>query len=115
MWLIPKRMERERKTIAFMLALYCRAHHRTDKALCAECLELLEYAELRLRHCPFQERKTTCGNCRIHCYKPAMREKIREVMRFSGPLMIWHHPFLALGHLLDGFRKEPLPADDPKR
>jgi hypothetical protein len=109
-----QRMVREGKTIEFMIALYCHAHHQIDKGLCAECLALLRYAELRLKHCPFQERKATCGNCRIHCYKPAMREKIREVMRFSGPRMIWYHPLLALGHLLDGFRKEPLPAKDSK-
>ena len=29
-----------------------------------------------------------------------MREKIREVMRFSGPLMIFHHPMEALRYIL---------------
>jgi hypothetical protein len=36
-----------------------------------------------------------------------MREKIRDVMRYSGPRMIWHHPFLAIGHIFDGLRKKP--------
>jgi hypothetical protein len=36
-----------------------------------------------------------------------MREKIREIMRFSGPRMLFRHPFLACCHMLDGRRKEP--------
>ncbi len=28
--------------------------------------------------------KTFCANCKVHCYKPEMREKIRAVMRFFG-------------------------------
>ena len=101
------RMKRERKTIELMIALYCREHHNTKHRPCDQCRELLEYALLRLDNCPFQENKTTCGNCPIHCYKPAMREKIREVMQYAGPRMIRHHPLLALGHVLDGLRKKP--------
>jgi len=92
-----------------MIALYCRDHHHTEGELCNACRELVAYASVRLEHCPFQENKTTCGNCPIHCYKPQMREKIREVMRYSGPRMIWHHPLLAIGHMLDGLKKEPGP------
>ncbi len=101
------RMKRERKTIEKMIAIYCRDHHNTKSGPCGECRELLEYAHLRLAHCPLQENKTTCGNCPIHCYKPRMREKVREVMRYSGPRMIRHHPILAVGHIVDGFRKKP--------
>lgn len=89
-----------------MIGIYCHDTHGVKKgALCGECQELLEYARLRLRHCPFQERKTTCGNCQRHCYKPAMREKIRNIMRYSGPRMIWHHPLMAIRHMIDGLRK----------
>lgn len=31
------------------------------------------------------ETKTFCSNCKVHCYKPEMREKIRDVMRFPAP------------------------------
>jgi hypothetical protein len=37
-----------------------------------------------------------------------MRERIREVMRYAGPRMILRHPILAIWHLLDGRRQEPL-------
>jgi hypothetical protein len=35
-----------------------------------------------------------------------MREKVKEVMRYSGPRMLLHHPILALRHVFDG-RKKP--------
>lgn len=34
-----------------------------------------------------------------------MREKIRVVMRFSGPRMIFHHP-VAVRHVLETKKKE---------
>jgi len=43
----------------------------------------------------------------VHCYKPAMRENIRAVMRYSGPRMISHHPLMAIQHLIDKRRKKP--------
>ena len=103
------RMKREQKTVAYMIGIYCRGKHQTKGELCADCRELLEYARFRLRNCPFQENKTTCGNCPVHCYKPKMREKIRKVMGYSGPRMIRHHPLLAIGHMADGLKKEPGP------
>ena len=103
------RMKREHKSVGLMIALYCRDHHHSDKGLCDECRELAKYASSRLRNCPFQENKTTCGNCPVHCYKPNMREKIRNVMRYAGPRMMRHHPILAIGHIIDGWRKEPGP------
>ena len=51
------------------------------------------------------EMKTFCANCRVHCYKPEMRGKIREVMRYSGPRMMLHHPVMAARHVIEG-RKE---------
>jgi len=103
------RMKREQKTVKCMITIFCREQHHTSGEPCDECCELLEYARFRLKNCPFQENKTTCGNCSVHCYKPEMREKIRNVMRYSGPRMIWQHPILALGHMLDGLKKEPGP------
>jgi len=106
---IHPRMQRELKTVACMIERYCRDQHHTREELCRECQELAEYARFRLKRCPFQENKTTCGNCPIHCYKPGMRERIRNVMRYAGPRMIRRHPLLAIGHMLDGLRKKPGP------
>ncbi len=103
------RMQRELQTVELLIGLHCREQHRHPAGLCDNCRELLDYARYRLARCPFQENKTTCGNCPVHCYKPGMREKIRAVMRFAGPRLFWRHPLLALAHLLDGRRKVPGP------
>lgn len=102
----PK-MDREGRTIAVMIGIYCHAQHGNG-GLCAECSELLAYADERLRLCPFQEGKTTCAKCHVHCFQPDMREKTRVVMRYSGPRMLRRHPILAMRHFLDRTRKEPV-------
>jgi hypothetical protein len=101
-------MTREQQTLEAMIRLYCRKHHGQQDDLCDACQELYDYSRKRLAHCPFQEGKTACGQCQVHCYKLAMRERICEVMRDVGPTMIRHHPLMALAHVLDGFRKEPV-------
>ncbi len=93
--------QREKETVALMIRLYCRKKHGTKKVLCPDCEALLQYATLRSDKCPFMETKTFCSNCRVHCYKPEMREKIRLVMRFSGPRMIFCHPVMALRHVIE--------------
>ena len=90
-----------------MIALYCRGHHAPQDGLCAECAALVDYAMRRLDCCPFGAEKSTCAKCPIHCYKPAMREQVRTVMRYSGPRMLLRHPWLALMHQLDAVRKPP--------
>lgn len=97
--------EREKRMVSQMIALYCRKKHHTRGGLCPQCAALDAYAKMRADKCPFMETKTFCSNCRIHCYKPDMRAKIREVMRFAGPRMILHHPVAAIRHVVET-RKE---------
>jgi hypothetical protein len=89
-----------------MVEMYCRRHHGGE-GLCRECAELAEYADRRLDLCPYGADKPACTNCPIHCYKPEPREKMRDVMRFSGPRMIRSHPYLAIHHLLDEKKEAP--------
>jgi len=85
-----------------MIRLYCRGKHGSRGDLCEECKALDNYAIERLALCPFLSDKPTCVNCRVHCYKPQMRDKIKEVMRYAGPRMTYKHPILALMHFIDG-------------
>ena len=96
----------EKKIVTEMIALYCRKNHSGrekggDGRFCGECEALREYAMKRSDACPFGEHKTFCSNCKVHCYKPQMREQIRQVMRYSGPRMLLHHPVLAVSHLVE--------------
>ncbi len=102
-----KRIRREKNTIDAMIGIYCRDHHGTSGELCADCTELREYAHLRLERCRYQEKKPTCGNCPVHCYKPSMKERVMEVMSYSGPRMTLRHPYFALMHIFDGFKRAP--------
>ena len=91
--------EFEKAVVTEMIALYCKKTHKTKGALCPECAALAAYARARSGKCPFAQTKTFCSNCAVHCYQPDMRERIRTVMRFSGPRMLLYHPVLALRHL----------------
>lgn len=97
---VATKREKEKELVSQMIALYCRKQHGCRHALCAECAELDNYARQRSDKCPFMETKTFCSNCKVHCYKPVMREKIREVMRFSGPRMIFSHPITVVHHVI---------------
>lgn len=103
---LENKREREKSTVFLMIHIYCNKNHGTKKILCSECEKLYQYAMLRSDKCPFMETKTFCSNCRVHCYKPEMREKIREVMRFSGPRMIFYHPIMALRHLIESKKEK---------
>lgn len=116
---LQKKREREKETVSKMIEIYCRKNHCTQRMpansgmlagievkagrrrFCSECAALDEYARMRSDKCPFMETKTFCSNCRVHCYRDDMREKIRDVMRFSGPRMILYHPVMAVRHVVE--------------
>lgn len=94
------KIDREKRVVSKMIALYC--HKRLGaKDIPNEYKELETYAHKRLDGCKFGCDKPACKRCPIHCYKPEMREKIRNVMRWAGPRMILHDPMAAIRHLLN--------------
>ncbi len=106
------RISREQNTLEKMIGIYCCDHHRRTPSpggrgkgegerLCVECEILLSYAHQRLNRCPYAEDKPPCSKCETHCYKPEMRDRMREVMRYAGPRMLKKHPILAVRHLVD--------------
>lgn len=103
---IVTKREREKKVVSQMILLYCKKKHRYKNGLSKECSELENYAKQRSDKCPFMETKTFCSNCKVHCYKPEMREKIRKVMRYSGPRMIFSHPITAIQHVIESKKEK---------
>ena len=77
------------------------------RPLCGECTDLSIYARRRLERCVFGDAKPTCTNCVVHCYNAEMREKVRVMMRWSGPRMLFRHPLIAILHMIDGKRPAP--------
>ena len=100
---VEKKRQKEQYVVEEMIRLYCRKKHPKEKRqegqMCPSFF-LSDYAKQRSQKCPFMEEKTFCANCKVHCYKPEMREQIRQVMRFSGPRMLLYHPVLAIWHLV---------------
>ena len=94
--------QKELSVVKMMIEFYCHHNHHTKHhELCPECQELYEYVVFRRSKCPWGDNKPFCANCPIHCYKPDMRQKIRDVMRFSGPRITFVHPIIAMRHLIE--------------
>ena len=99
------RIRREKKTVEVMIGMYCRARHRGAAVPCEGCSGLLSYALRKIDACLFHERKPACSECRVHCYSRDMRERVRSMMRFSGPRMLLVHPVLSVLHIADRIRR----------
>jgi len=104
------------RTVTGFTKIYCDGHHKSRSrtslkspgveagvyrrkvpVLCSECAELAEYAEKRRAYCP-KDPKPFCSHCDTHCYKSEARERMREVMRYSGPRSMLH------GYVVEGVR-----------
>jgi len=111
------RIEIEKETITQMIVIYCKGHHkeewkkkkrelqmnensyRKNCCLCEQCFELHEYSMERLANCKFANEKKFCSQCTIKCYHPKYKDKIKEVMKYSGPRILSHHPVLVIKHM----------------
>lgn len=93
------RIEREKSTVGAMISYYCKKNHGS-KNMCSSCSDLFEYAKTRLDKCQFGNEKPVCKECTVHCYSKVQAIKIKEIMSFSGPAMLFRHPILAIYHLL---------------
>lgn len=92
-------IDAEKRTVELMVRMYCR-HKEGNRELCDECRAVVEYAGARLSRCRFGDGKPTCRLCPVHCYRPDMRQRIREIMRYSGPRMLLYHPVEAVRHVV---------------
>lgn len=104
-----KEILKEIKVLGNFVEIYCRNNHsivEVEKSpfrfwriedevfkkkliLCKECTRLLAHGIGKRLQCPYDP-KPMCKKCPTHCYKPFYREKMREVMRFSGTYLIKH-------------------------
>lgn len=113
---VTRKEIKDMKVLALFTSVYCASHHQCERAslanlppdlavlgkyqCCSECRDFLLYAIERRLNCPLEE-KPTCKHCQIHCYRKGHREKVREIMRFSGKSLIrkgrldllWHYFF----------------------
>ena len=90
----------EKNIVKMMIVYYCKKNHFPEKDLCRDCEMLIEYVWLKLNKCFYGENKPVCSECEIHCYSTPMRKKIKDIMRYSGPRMIYIHPVVSLKHFI---------------
>lgn len=93
------RIEDEKEIVQKMIIIYCRGH-KHGRELCTECSNLVKYSYEKLDKCKFGNKKPFCSKCQVHCYESKMREKIKKVMRYSGPRIFFHHPIIAIKHFV---------------
>ena len=113
---LTRKERKDLRVLALFTSVYCAGHHQGRHAAldslpeelshlqryhyCDDCREFLRYAIERRLKCPLQE-KPTCKHCQIHCFRKGHREKVREIMRYSGRALIrkgrldllWHYFF----------------------
>jgi hypothetical protein len=101
-----ERVQRDVDVLAEFISIYCSAKHEGEKApssgaggivgrylagntlrYCRNCQSLLLHAVSKRVLCPYDP-KPSCKKCPAHCYGEGYRERIREVMRFSGMELI---------------------------
>ena len=98
--ILQTRIKWEIATMNAMIRLYCKHNHSRSPTLCSDCHEIKVYAESKLKQCPHGKNKPACKNCIVHCFDQMHRERIKTIMRYSGPRMIIYHPILAIRHIL---------------
>ncbi len=92
---------KEKAIVSLMIDIYLRSHPSKRDDL----IKLKTYAFKRIEKCPFAATKTFCSNCHVHCYEAKMRSLIRQVMRYSGPRMIFYHPLIAVSHFISSIKE----------
>jgi len=95
-----KKINNEKIIVKMMIDYYCKKNHFPEKNLCCDCEKVIEYAWLKLDKCFYGENKPACLKCEIHCYSAPMRKKIKDIMRYSGPRMIYIYPVASIKHLV---------------
>lgn len=111
---INKLQKKDIRLIGKFVEVYCAGKHdasiRTqvtlpaasgERMLCSECRAFMEYAIGKRLKCPLEAEKPTCKHCRIHCYDKQHRDKVREIMAYSGRKLmlqgrldyLWHYFF----------------------
>lgn len=94
-----KHIEHEKKIVSLMIQIYCKKNHHCSE-LCEECQDLQQFAYKRLNACPYQEKKSFCAHCPTQCYTKNYKERMKNVMKFSGKYMLLINPLLFFQHAI---------------
>lgn len=114
---VSKKEKSDIGTLMKFVEIFCRENHKGEKAafsfklydlkeiakrdlsLCPDCSKLLTYGLTMRLKCP-HDPKPMCKKCETQCYKGDYKEKIKEIMKFSGMYMVKHGRVDLLYHYL---------------
>jgi len=116
---LDDKKNKDTRVLVNFISIFCRENHRAEAkeffpikddrllhilgnkgmVLCQDCQKLLDYGIAKLLLCPYDP-KPMCKKCETHCYAPVYRERIREVMRFSGWYLVKHGRLDLMVHYL---------------
>ncbi len=103
---LSRKEKRDIQILIRFVHIFCRENHRRNfkkpfsppseevaslvgrgVQLCESCSDLLAYGIRKRFRCPYDP-KPMCKKCETQCYSQNYKQKVREVMRFSGPYLI---------------------------
>ena len=107
------------RVLGDFVSIFCRENHQTETTsifsmkdaklrtvwddkelvLCQDCCKLLTHGITKLLLCSYDP-KPMCKKCATQCYAPGYREKVREVMKFSGLYLVKHGRLDLIAHYL---------------
>ena len=114
---VSEKEQSDIRTLIKFVGIFCRENHDGEKkpfsfrpldikeiekkeiALCPDCTRLLTYGLTMRLKCP-HDPKPICKKCESPCYRGEYKEKIREVMKFSGIYLVKHGRIDMLYHYL---------------
>ncbi len=116
---LDSKKNRDIRVLADFISIFCREKHRAEAkdiflikddrlrqslgdenlVLCQDCDKLLSHGIAKLLLCPYDP-KPMCKKCETHCYAPGYRERVREVMKFSGLYLIKHGRLDLMAHYI---------------
>lgn len=93
---------RDLKTLEAIGRIYCKAHHQgteqDEAGLCPSCREAVESTFARAANCP-NHQTNNCEDCEVKCQRGDAQKRIKQIMRYSAPRMIFCHPLMTLEYL----------------
>lgn len=115
---LSKKEKRDIQILIRFVHIFCRENHRGDFKkpfsppseeiaslvgrgiqLCESCSDLFTYGIRKRFRCPHNP-KPLCKKCQAQCYSKNYKQKVRQVMRFSGPYLIKRGRLDLLSHYL---------------
>ena len=81
---------------------YCKGNHagraKDAAGMCPECRGAIEQTLARAEACPHGH-EGTCQDCATPCQRGEAQQRIKAIMRYAAPRMMFRHPLMALGYL----------------